>query len=80
MRQYPCVDIFESVYSTSHMKALKDYLRVAGISQAELAKRADINAAALNHFICGRREPRLANLRKISQATGISIEKLVQGL
>jgi transcriptional regulator with XRE-family HTH domain len=61
------------------MKAIQDYLRVAGITQAQLAKRAGISAANLNHFLNGRREPRIKNLRKLSEATGISIEKLVQG-
>jgi len=61
------------------MKVLTDYLQMAGITQADLAKRAGLNPMALNHFIKGRREPRIANLRKISEATGISIEKLVEG-
>jgi len=61
------------------MKVLSDYLAISGITQAELAKRAGLNPAALNHFMNGRREPRIANLRKISQATGIGIEKLVEG-
>lgn len=58
---------------------LQSYLAMAGLTQAQLAKRAKINPAALNHFMRGRREPRMANLRKLSEATGISIEKLVEG-
>jgi transcriptional regulator with XRE-family HTH domain len=61
------------------MKVLKDYLAMTGMTQADLAKRAGLNPAAINHFMQGRREPRIANLRKISEATGISIEKLVEG-
>ena len=60
------------------MKVLEDYLKVAGITQAELAKRAGINPGALNHFMQGRREPRIKNLRKLAEATGISIENLVK--
>jgi transcriptional regulator with XRE-family HTH domain len=62
------------------MKAIEDYLALTGMSQAELAKRAKINPAALNHFMKGRREPRIANLRKLSEATGISLENLIKGL
>ena len=62
------------------MKAIHDYLRLSGMTQAELAKRADINPGALNHFMNGRREPRIANLKKLAAATGISIEKLVKDL
>ncbi len=62
------------------MKALHDYLALTGMTQAELAKRAGMHAAQLNHFMSGRREPRLKNLRKLAEATGISIENLVKGM
>ena len=62
------------------MQVLTDYLTVAGITQAELARRAEISVEELNRFIQGKREPRVANLRKISKATGISIEKLIESI
>jgi transcriptional regulator with XRE-family HTH domain len=62
------------------MKVLQDYLQVAGITQAELAKRSEISVEELNRFVQGKREPRIKNLRKISKATGISLEKLVESL
>jgi transcriptional regulator with XRE-family HTH domain len=62
------------------MKVLQDYLTVAGISQAELARRAEISVEELNRFVQGKREPRIKNLRKISKATGISLERLVESL
>lgn len=62
------------------MKVLQDYLQVAGISQAELARRAEISVEDLNRFVMGKREPRIKNLRKISKATGISLERLVESL
>ena len=61
------------------MKVLTDYMKVAGMTQAELAKRAELSAATLNHILRGRREPRIAKIRKLSEVTGISIEKLVEG-
>jgi transcriptional regulator with XRE-family HTH domain len=60
------------------MQILKDYLTMTGLTQAELAKRANLHPAALNHFMQGHREPRIANLRKLAKATGISVEKLVE--
>jgi len=62
------------------MKALKDYLELSGMTQAQLAKRAGLHPTAINHFLTGEREPRISNLRKLSKATGISIEKLCEGL
>ena len=62
------------------MKALKDYLAITGMTQEQLAKRAKMQPSALNHILKGRREPRIANLRKLSEATGISIENLVKGM
>jgi transcriptional regulator with XRE-family HTH domain len=62
------------------MKVLQDYLVVAGISQAELARRAEISIEELNRFVQGKREPRIKNLRKLAKATGISLERLVESL
>src|ERR1017187_1050772 len=36
-----------------HMKVLRDYLCLTGMTQAELAKKAKIQPSALNHFING---------------------------
>jgi transcriptional regulator with XRE-family HTH domain len=62
------------------MKILIEYLKVAGITQTELALRAGLTVEELNRFIQGKREPRVKNLRKISKATGISIEKLIESV
>jgi transcriptional regulator with XRE-family HTH domain len=62
------------------MQVLVDYLKVAGITQTELAKRAGLTVEELNRFINGQREPRVTNLRKLARATGISIERLVNSI
>lgn len=62
------------------MQALKDYLALTGMTQDQLARKAKIQPSAINHFIAGRREPRIKNLRKLSEATGISIENLIRGM
>jgi transcriptional regulator with XRE-family HTH domain len=60
------------------MKCLTDYCKVAGITQAELARRAKVDVAALNRWMQGNREPRIGALRRLSEATGISIEQMVK--
>jgi len=60
------------------MKALRDWLTLTGMTQAELAKKAGLDATQINHFLTGRREPRIKNLKKLSAATGISVEKLIK--
>jgi transcriptional regulator with XRE-family HTH domain len=60
------------------MKCLTDYLRVSGMTQTELAKRASVDPAALNRWMRGNRQPRVKALRKLADATGISIEQLVR--
>lgn len=62
------------------MKALIEYMKVAGITQAELGKRCGFTAGQLNHWICKRREPTVTNLKRIAKATGISLEKLAEDL
>lgn len=62
------------------MQAIIDYLKLSGMTQAELAKRAGMQPTQLNHFLMGRREPRIKSLRKLSEATGINIQKIVEGM
>lgn len=63
----------------SRMNEFDKYWKI-GPQECSKALRLYAASAALNHFIRGRREPRIDNLRKISTATGISIENLVKGL
>ena len=62
------------------MQILKDYLAVTGISANELARRAKIDPPALNHILNGRHEPRIKYLRRLSEATGISVGRLAESL
>jgi transcriptional regulator with XRE-family HTH domain len=61
-------------------KLILDYLRVAGISQAELARRAGISIEEMSRYMNGHREPRLATIRKISEASGIALHKLIDAI
>lgn len=62
------------------MQALVEYMKVAGLSQVELAKRIGVNQGQLNHWLQKRRAPTVANLKLIAKATGISLEKLARDL
>ncbi len=62
------------------MQALLDYMKLSGLTQVELAKRIGVNQGHLNHWIKGRRAPTVANLKRISDKTGISLEKLAKEL
>lgn len=62
------------------MQSLVDYMKVAGLSQLELAKRIGVNQGHLNHWLHKRRAPTVANLKLISAKTGISLEKLAKDL
>jgi len=62
------------------MQALVEYMKVAGLSQVELAKRIGVNQGQLNHWLQKRRAPTVANLKLIAKATGISLEKLSRDL
>ena len=62
------------------MEALRQYMKATGINQAELAKRIGVSATHLNHWIKKRRAPTVANLKQISERTGIRLEKLAEDL
>ena len=47
------------------------------LSQAELAKMADLQPAAISHFETGQRAPSFDNLRKLSDALEVSVDYLL---
>lgn len=74
-----CSERSEVCYA-SLMQALQDYMKVAGLSQAQLATRIGVDAGQLNHWLTKRRSPTVANLKLIAAKTGISLEKLAKDL
>jgi transcriptional regulator with XRE-family HTH domain len=62
------------------MQIILDYLKLTGISQADLARKAEIDVTALNSLLKGRRNPGMGTIMRLHKATGISIENLVRGL
>jgi transcriptional regulator with XRE-family HTH domain len=55
-------------------------MKISGLNQTELAKRIGVNQGHLNHWLQGRRAPTVANLKLISERTGISLEILARDL
>jgi transcriptional regulator with XRE-family HTH domain len=62
------------------MEALREYLRLRGISQAVLARELEVNQGQLNHWLNKRRAPTVANLKRIASKTGIKLERLAKDL
>ncbi|XHR27498.1 MAG: helix-turn-helix domain-containing protein [Chthoniobacteraceae bacterium] len=61
--------------------SFKDRLRHArearGFSQSDLAKRTNLQPAAISHFETGQRAPSFENLRKLADALSISVDFLL---
>lgn len=48
-----------------------------GLTQADLAKKSGLQAAAISHFETGHRAPSFENLRKLSDALNVSVDYLL---
>ena len=69
----------EAVYAELG-KRIAAYRREQGLSQEELAGRADIDRSHMGFIEQGRRKPTIASLFKICRALKISLEDLFKGL
>jgi transcriptional regulator with XRE-family HTH domain len=56
---------------------LKKIREARGLSQADLAKKTGLQPAAVSHFETGNRSPSFDNLRKLSDALGVSVDYLL---
>jgi len=52
---------------------LKEIRRASGISQAELARRAGLDASVLSAYEHGRRQPAVGALARIAAAAGLEL-------
>lgn len=50
----------------------------AGLSEAELAAKADLEPSLVTDLEAGRREPTWGDLRRIAQALGTPLESLLE--
>lgn len=58
------------------LKALAD----SGMTQKELAEKAEITEAAVSHYIKGDRVPRTAVAERIAEALNVSVDYLISGM
>lgn len=56
---------------------LKEARELRGVSQAELAARAGLQASAVSHFETGGRKPSFDNLRRLAQALEVTTDYLL---
>ena len=53
------------------------WLALRNITQAELAERVGVTAAAMNRYVKGVREPRMATLARIAAELSVPIQRLI---
>jgi transcriptional regulator with XRE-family HTH domain len=59
---------------------LKRCRQRAGINQAELARRTELDATTVSLFELGKRTPRLDTLVKLTGALGCRADELIEGM
>jgi transcriptional regulator with XRE-family HTH domain len=59
---------------------LRRHRAAVGLSQQELAARADMHITEISRLERGVREPRLGTIVRLARALGIGPEKLVTGI
>ncbi len=57
-------------------KRIKFLLNQTGMSQEELADRADIDRTYITSVECGKRNVSIVNIEKIAKALGVTLSKL----
>lgn len=59
---------------------IRHFREEKGISQAGLAEGLNVTRQAVSNWECGKTEPDIETLHKISDILGITIEELIYGL
>lgn len=60
-------------------KNLSIALDRAGLSRAELARRAEVTEASISRYLAGKTEPRSAELLRMARVLGVTMEWLLTG-
>lgn len=58
------------------VKAIREFL---GLSQVELARKAQITPAALSQLEKGSREPAIGSILRLSDALNVTTDRLLKG-
>ncbi|MDO5297087.1 MAG: helix-turn-helix transcriptional regulator [bacterium] len=59
---------------------LAELIQQKGMSQRELAKKANVTEAAMSHYLKGDRFPRASVLGRIAEALGTTTDYLLNGV
>jgi transcriptional regulator with XRE-family HTH domain len=59
---------------------LQELREKAGLSQSELAKKANVSIKSLQNWEIDRNQPRLDAIVKLAQVLGVSLEALTSGV
>ncbi len=62
---------------TSIGERIRQARKSAGFTQASLAEKSGVAAISIHQYESGKRQPRMEQLRRISDALGIPIESLI---
>jgi transcriptional regulator with XRE-family HTH domain len=58
------------------MRTIEDLRKAKGWTQMDLAVHAGVSIAAVSNWETGRNQPRVAELRKVAQALGVSSDTI----
>ncbi len=73
-------DTKESKYLKAFGKRVADIRRQRGLTQEQLAERADVTPLSIGFIEQGRRWPRLATLVKLAKCLNVPISDFFKGL
>lgn len=73
-------DVKESKYLAAFGKRFAEIRRSRGLTQEQLAEKANITPLSVGFIEQGRRWPRIATLHKLAKCLNVSVADLFKGL
>ena len=61
----------------ARMDKLREWFKLTGVSQAELADEIDVTRATIQNWLTGKTYPNGLHLRRLHERTGIPVEDLI---
>lgn len=57
---------------------IKRLIKKKGYTQNDLALRTRVTASAMSRYVSGEREPRIAQLKRMAAALGVTVDELIK--
>ena len=70
----------ESTYLKAFGKRLAEVRRSTGLTQEQVAEKADLTVLSVTYFETGRRWPRLSTLKRLAMSLSVEIGELFKGV